>query len=605
MSFTAREFWLTGVLSVGFLAMGVATIAAHGDPALGYELSIYESTTPVFWFAGSVAVVAALVVAFHRGASRPLRLGGIALAAGTTLSVVVLPLIRGYYFYGSADSLSHLGWARMMAGQIPGVSLSPSELLYPGIHSSAVAIAGFTGVPLTRAMLYVVLLYTLAFFVFVPLCVRTLVDADLAVVVGAFSGFLLLPINNVSVFNMPYPTGQAIYLLPLLIFLVILFVLPGRGGGSGLRWGVLLAVVSLSVLFVHPIIAAPALFVLASIAGIQFLYRRWQPTHPIASHRALYANAAFFGVAFVLWSQRFPRARQQVVILIEGLFFGGQPVADEITGRTGALATLGTGLAELYVKIFLVATAFAVLAALVGLASLSGRLDGDATDRSALVKYLTVATVPVVATFLAFFLASASVLPFRFLGAAMVMATILGAVAITGGLAYRPSRPSAGTIRHVVVVVLFVALALQMAHVHQSPYIYRASSQVSEQEYVGHEIAFEYSDPAVAWAGPRTGPDRYIDAIYGTSFNVTTPGGLVFEGAEARIPFDVFGHNVSEYYGEDRYVGVSRGTVQKEVGLYDGFRYSREEFANVETDRSINRVQSNGEYWLYYVNGSA
>ena len=605
MSDSARDMWLTGVLAVGFLALGVATLAAHADPATGYELSIYESTTPVFWLAGAVALVAALVTAFHAGVSRPLRIGAVGLGMGTVLAIVILPVLRGFFFMGSADSLSHLGWARMMAGEIPGASLSPTELLYPGIHATSVAIAGMTDVPMTRAMLFVVMIYTLVFFVFVPLCVRALVEDELAVVVGTFSGLLLLPINNVSVFNVPYPTGQAIYLLPLLIFLVIVFVLPDRSGGSGLRWGALVGLVSLAVLFVHPIIAGPAMLVLGAIAASQFAYRRWNPRHPIAGHRRLHANVLFFGGAFLLWAQRFPRVQQQEEILIEGLFFGGQPVGDEVTRRAGSLAVLGTGIAELYVKIFLVATVFAILAALVGLASIFGRLDDDATDRSALVKYLTVATVPVVLAFLAFFIGSLSVLPFRFLGAAMVMATILGAVAIADGIPFRPSRPSARTIRRGVVVVLFVALALQMAHVHQSPYIYRGSSQVSEQEYVGHEVAFEHRDPAVAWAGPRSGPNRYIDAIYGTTFNDTTPGGQVFEGAETSIPGTVFGNNMTTHFGEDRYVGVSEGLVQKEVGLYDGFRYSRAEFANVETSRGIHRVQSNGEFWLYYVNGSA
>lgn len=598
---TARETWLTGVLAIGFLSFTAAVIAAHGDPAAGYELSIYESTTPTFWIGGAVAMVAALATGFYARHSRPLRGGALALGVATVLAIAMLPLLRGYYFYGPADSLSHLGWARMMAGQIPDAPLSPLGLLYPGIHATAVAITGVTGAPLTRAMLYVMLVYTLVFVVFVPLCVRELVHDRLAVVVGTFSGLLLLPINNVSVFNMPYPTGQAIYLLPLLIFLAIAFVVPGRIRGSGLRWGALLGVVSLAILFVHPLIAGPALLLLGTIAGLQFAYRRWQPDHPIARHRPLYANALLLAVAFLLWSQRFERVQRQESILIQGLFFGGQPVGDEIAMRAGSLAALGTGIAELYVKIFLVATVFAVLAGLVGLASVLGRLDDDATDRSALVKYLSVGTVPIVAAFLTFFLASLSVLPFRFLGVIMVLATIVGAVAIADGIPLRPARPSGTVLRGAVVVVLFVALALQMAHVHQSPYIYRGSPQVTEQEYVGHEIAFEHRDPDVWWTGPRGGPDRYVDAVYGTSPNETTPGGLHFEGSKISVPFDVFGHNMTEYYGHHRYVGVSRGTVQKEVGVYEGFRYSREEFMAVETTPGIYRVQSNGEFWLYYV----
>lgn len=598
---TARETWLTGVLSIGFLSLLVAVLAAHGDPSTGFELSIYPSTTATFWIGAGVAMAAALVTGFNARISRQLRGGAVLLGIGTVLSVALLPLLRGYFFYGAADSLSHLGWARQMAGQIPEAPLSPTEILYPGIHATAVSITGLTGVPLTRAMLYVVLVYTLVFLVFVPLCVRELVEDELAVVVGAFSAMLLLPINNVSVFNMPYPTGQAIYLLPLFLFLAIVFVIPEGTGRRGLRWGALLAVVSVAILLVHPIVAAAALIFLATVSGIQFAYRRWQPSHPIAHHRTVHANVVFLAVAFFLWSQRFPRVQQQQTILIQGLFFGGEPVGDEITTRAGSLTVLGSGLAELYVKIFLVATAFAILAGLIGMASVLGRIDDDATDRAALVKYLSIGAVPIVAAFLAFFLASLSVLPFRFLGVVMVLATILGAVAIADGLPFKPRRPSGRAIRRVVVVLFLVAMVLQMAHVHQSPYIYRGSSQVTEQEYAGHEVAFEHRDPGVWWAGPRSGPARYMDAVYGTSFNETTPGGLQFTGAETAVPYDVFGNNMTEYYGHDRYVGVSRRTIEKEVGIYRGFRYSRNEFMAVETTPGIHRIQSNGEFWLYYV----
>lgn len=599
-----RETWLTGVLAIGFLSFAVAAFTAHGDPATAYELSIYESTTPIFWVACALALAAALVTGFHTRASRPLRGGAVALGSATVISIVMLPLLRGYFFYGGADSLSHLGWARQIAGEIPSAPLSPTELLYPGIHTTAVAITGLTNVPLRRSLLFVVLIYTLLFVVFVPLVVRELVRDELAVIVGAFSALLLLPINNISVFNMPYPTGQAIYLLPLFVFLIIGVAVPGRFEGGRLRWGALLAIVSLALIFLHPLVAAAALLLLGTIAGVQFVYRRWQPSHVIASHRPLYANVLFLGLAFLLWSHRFERVRRQETILIQGLFFGGQPVGDEITGRAGSLAVLETGIAELYVKIFLVATVFTILAGLVGLAAVTGRLDDDATDRSALVKYLAVGTVPIVAAFLAFFLASLSVLPFRFIGVVMVLGTILGAVAIADGIPFRPSRPSGRVLRGVVVVVLFTALALQMAHVHQSPYVYRGNPQVSQQKYVGHEIAFEHHDPDVWWAGPRTGPDRYLDAVYGTSNNDTTPGGLRFRGAETGVPFGVFGHNMTEYYGHDRYIGVSQETFQQEVGLYDGFRYSREEFATVETQPGIHRIQSNEGFWLYYVDPS-
>ena len=273
--------------------------------------------------------------------------------------------------------------------------------------------------------------------VFVPRCVARLSRDPMAPVVGTLAGLLLLPINNVSVFNVPYPTGQAIYLLPLLVFLVLVFVVPGAAEWRGFRWGLLVGLVSVAV--------------------------------------------------------------------------------SCSTDRRGPRRT---------------------------------RARDDGRD-------------PV-------------------------------------GLPSDRSRPSRRTFLRIVA-----ALAVQMAVVHMPPYVYRGSVQVGERSYVDHEVAFEHRDPAVAWAGLRGGPNRYVDAIYGTSFAETTPSGLTFHGIEASVPFDVLGHNVTDYYGSDRYVAYTAANVRIEAGLYDGLRYSRREFENFETARGVHRVQSNGEFWLYYVNASA
>jgi len=113
MSYThvRRGGWVTNAaLTLGFLALTAALVSARTNPAVGYEVSVYRATPVAVWAGLGVAFVVSLVVSlFER--SR-LRWVGLALGGTAALTVFALPLIRGYYYYGANDAMTHLGWVR-------------------------------------------------------------------------------------------------------------------------------------------------------------------------------------------------------------------------------------------------------------------------------------------------------------------------------------------------------------------------------------------------------------------------------------------------------------------------------------------------------------
>jgi hypothetical protein len=214
------------VLIVGVLAFLFGVSTAYRNPATGYEISILGATPTAFWVGIWVALLAGLVVAATVGASR-LRLGAIVLVGLSGLAVTGLPIIRGYYYYGSGDSLSHLGFARAF---VSGV-WSPADLLHPGSHLVAILFGAASGKGLEWAFMLMVVAFFLAFLVFVPLTVRAITGNPVGLVVGAFAAVLLLPINNVSVHPMAHPTSQAILALPFILYLVVNYVTPTSDAG--------------------------------------------------------------------------------------------------------------------------------------------------------------------------------------------------------------------------------------------------------------------------------------------------------------------------------------------------------------------------------------
>lgn len=586
------------LLAAGFIALGIAVMSAWSDPGRTYELDIYAATPGSFWVGIAAAAFTGLLVAFHGEVTRSVRTAALGLVGLSVFAVLGLPILRNFYFYGPGDSLSHLGWARLMDDG----RLSPLGLLYPGIHSTAVFVKSLIGVELRRAMQYVVLVFTAIFVVFVPLSVREISDSRWAVVTGFAVALLLLPINNVSVFHLPYPTAQAIFFVPLILYLALKYVtLPdGDFPRSVTPAGILLALGSIAVVLLHPQQAGSVLLLFFGIVLVQFIYRRRRPDHPISSQRPFYFQFAVLVIAFLLWAPRFNRVQSAGQGFISGLL-GSEPVGNEISTRAVSLSVLGGSIQELFLKLFGVALVFSLITGFVVLATLFGRLDDDPVQASTL-RYLSLGLVFLGMAFLAFFAGSVSVLPFRYLGAIMVVATIVATVGLLEGVPVSIPWSSWRTMRAVAVLVFGIFLVMQMAHVHESPYIYQSSDQVTKMTMVGYENSFETRDPEVWFTGIHGGPKRFIDATYGTTrADDRTADGRLFEGKDESIRSAVFGNNMTQYYGRDRYVPVTESDRRREVVLYDGLRYSVSGFRSLTTTPRIHRIRSNGDFRLYYI----
>lgn len=600
----SRRRRASAVLAVGFVALALGVRTARTTAPTGYELSIYRATPTAFWAGVLVAVVVAAAVALSTPAGSVPRRLGFVLGPLAVVSVVALPILRGYYFFGAGDPLSYLGWTRLIAQD----RLDPVEFLYPGIESTAIFVSAATGLSLRRSLMAVPTLFVGAFVTGVALLAGRIASSPRGALAGAFAAALLLPVNNVHTYIIPYPTSAAIFFTPFVLYLLFHYV---TDRGSVLRFGerraatpfgVLLGLAGVATVLYHPQVGGNVVAILGTVLGLQVLARttrRWIGDTAVAAHRHVAVPAVVVGGFFLLWAPRFDRAQGTATALVRALVTGSNP-SDEIAPRASSLTTLGGGLEELFLKLFAVSAVLSVIAGLVMLAAVTRRLD-DAPDRNALLTYLSVAFVPLFGLFVAFFAASISVQQFRYLGFIMVFVTVLVAVAFADGIPFGLPRVSSSTRTTLAVLALVVLLVPQLAMVFMSPYIYQPSNQVTEQTAEGYETAFEQRDPSVWYTGVRGGPRRFVDAYYGTSGTETTPGGQTFEGKDEMIPFAVWGNNVTEFYSRCRYVALTDADHQREVGLYDGLRYGEDGFRQMETDDRIHRVQSNGDFRLYVV----
>ncbi|AGN02224.1 hypothetical protein L593_11395 [Salinarchaeum sp. Harcht-Bsk1] len=579
---------------MGFFAFAFAIVTAYRSPATGYEQSIYRATPTAYWAGIAVASLLGIVVAVI--ATHRRRDAAHLLVALAVLSVIALPAIRGYYFYGAGDSMTHLGWAKdMQAG-----TWEPLQSLYPGVHVGGLMVEHLTGVTLRRALLLLPLVvFPLAFVVFMSLDVSFVSDRPWAATIGLLSGLLFLPINGITVHPMAHPSSQTIMLVPLAVFLLFRHLTAPRDPVSLFSpSSVAFGIAGLAVVFYHPQETMDLVAMLIAIAFVQYAYRRWYPDHPIASHRSIRAHTVVLGIAFLVWTFRHPRARARTEYVIEQMLGEGPQTVQQAGTWSSSLQAIGGSVEVLFLKLFAVTVVFGLLAGLLGLRTLFG--GSTATTRDALITYLVAGLIPPTLLMGFVFVADQGDHYFRFLGFLAVPITILGAVAIAEGVESVGVRTSGRTIAIVLCGLFAVMLIAQAAAFHQSPYMYKTNQQVTEGAVEGYETTFEYREAEMTVMGIRGGPKRYVDAIYGTEVADSTPA---LSSATGGVSGPVFNENLTTAYDEDVYLAMDEGDYQREVELYRGLRYSASGFERLRTDPQIDHVMANGDVDVYRIDG--
>jgi len=585
------------VLAIAFLAVSGSTLIAHDNPAIGYELSIYTTTPGLVWAGLLIALSVSLAVVFvpfsetnrdRSSRSLAVMLGGLAFAV-----FVGMPIIRGYRFYGHYDALTHLGWAR---GIREGTFL-PFDLFYPGIHTVTVFISSTIGISLSRSMLFVVFLAVLLFCLFVPLCVLTIIPDDRAAAIAAFSAFLLLPITTISMYLSAHAMSQAVLFSPVLLFLFTKYLGTDRSGSILSAVGVALALSSVAVVLYHPQLAAHLTVALLAICAVQYFARRTVSGSRAIEQTPIYGQTLFLIAVFLVWSSNhgFFAGTMEYFLgsAVEFLFREGGAVGDTVGSQGASLAAIGGSLTEIFLKLFLSQLVFSLLAGgLVLSAVLSRKLQWF--KRMPLeTSYFAVALFALGPVFFAYVFAAGSKMYFRVFGLMMVFVSVLGSIAI-----YRivmRSWLSRSRFGHSLLAVGFaLLLVISLIAVFPSPYTYNASPHVSEQHFNGYQSAFDSQNEEIMFVGLRGGPNRIHDAIHGNEERMRLYQDLSDEAIE---------NGVQSQYDDDRYLALTQADYKREVDAYRGLRYTETELDSVGSERGVHRVQSNGEFELYYIPG--
>ncbi|WP_157533064.1 hypothetical protein [Haloferax profundi] len=593
MTTSRLRTWSQLALIGGFSAFALAVALAYLTPATAYELSLYSSTPAAFWGLIVVAITLSLVVSVF--GDRMFRVVALLLGGISVFSIVSLPLVRGYYFVGSGDSLTHLGWVRDV---VDGETVI-TELLYPGIHSFAILVMDVTGYTPERSLMLVVLFLVALTFVLVPLIAFEILPRDETIIVAAFSGLLLLPINTISTHLAPHTYTQAMLFSSLGIYVFLLYLTRADPTQSRFRitsFGVLLAFVGGTTVLYHPMQALNLFVLLVLASALQALarWRGWESA--IRGHKSTYAQTAVLGAVFLAWTSQRPAFWSTIDAVTragEGYLSGTPPTAAGSTVSQGAsLAAIGASLPEIFAKLFLVSALYAMLAGILVLAVLTHRLD-ELPETDAKVRYLAAGAVGTLPFAVVYLLGDVGELHFRLLGYLMLIATAVGSVTLVLGLRRAVPRIGVRSTHVAIAVTLVLLLPAALVTAYPSPYIYQPNQHVTQSQLDGYDQAFELHEDGLPVAAVRQGPWRYNDAVLGTD---ETPRDAYDRSVPTR-ELDSF----NSTFAGDGYLAVTDYDREREIQAYQELRYTKAGFDSLDARAGINQVISNGDFTLYLV----
>jgi hypothetical protein len=473
------------------------------------------------------------------------------------------------------------------------------SLLYPGIHTVAAFISETTGYAPARSMLYVVALFAVLFVVFVPLCAWVLTEDLRTTAIATFSAFMLLPITNISSQLVAHTTTQAILFLPVVLYLLVRYLQSERLGMRPTAVGVILAVALVSLLLYHPQQTLNLLLMLFAIVALQLTARRYRSTSgAISKTRPIYTQTGILAIVFFLWTpgkSRFESSISSFIVRIDWFISGEAEVAGSVAQRGSSLTGIGSGLGEIYLKLFAVTTVYCLITGVLLLMILNGRIEGEENSLDSFGSLALVGVIPVTVVFLMYLISDFRTQSFRHFSFLMVFVTLLGAIGIARGWEWASTRFSRPVLSTALSVVILLGLAVSVAAVFPSPWIYLHSQHVTEMQMNGHTESFDHIPDDSLFYAPREGPHRYAD--------VHNQGLTADESRFRSLDEEAMLTDLSETYGTDWYFALSQFSQEREAGAHQELRYSAVSYDTARSQRGVNQVSDNGEFQLYYVTG--
>lgn len=580
------------------LCIALGIFFARVTPARHYEISIYQGTPNLTWLLFATATILSVWIAIQERSW--IRWFGVITVNFLAITLLLLPIIRGYFGYGLGDSPTHLGWVK----DILEGGVNPWELRYFIHHIETAIIHNITDISVHHALYITSISIILVLLTIAPLFGFILTREEDGAIITSLSACTLFPIINAGAGHVnPQPTAQAAFYLILPIYLF------HRSMSQTNRYSILLIVTTVVLLFMHP---HRIIHLLIYIGGVMIVvsyigYNTGDYSHTKKS------SIFFVFVTLIFWSRTLnalPRElTNNIFVLISSFTALFNPEASNRQGEASKpqgstetimdiIATLDISLFDLYLRIFLVPSIYATTTIIALGIWFQYRLK-DKSSSLAQVITGTALQIP----FFALAVSMGIFLPMRNLPQILVLGVITGAVGIYY-IFYKTHIHHIPKSKTILTVIIVLFIFISAVSIFPSPYILKPNQQITESSYTGYETSFSYRGSNSYYSTLRIPASRYKHMIYGTeaSRSINISGSKPQLPRQSFVPNNMANQDLSAEYPQGQFISI----IELEAVYYKeilNYRHNMADFIYIETTQDADKVYDNNNLVVYNING--
>ncbi len=557
----------------GFLALALAIALSGSTPVTGYEPSTYEAT-PLIWVLLGLALGLGSLQTVVEASTRSFRTRtflylGVALVLFARLTANFVGLIRGYFFVGRTDNLTHWGFAL----GIEEAGRTDPNNIYPLMHILLAQGSRLTGTSVQAMMVVLPAALGILATVCIYLILRRLFKDERVVALGTLSASLLLfggagPESSSS--------GFSLILIPFLLYLYL-------RSRTSVGFRIPLVVLLIAYPFIHPLTSLLLIAFLASGEIVLWRLGRPQPRS---------TPVVLLSLAFLSWfsaTVAFGHTVRSVASLLSGDFQTSYLGVYQAQAAQAALplTDFAVFLVISYADwfIFLLAGFTAVLIL---------RRRGLFTGRASVIPLIIPFSLLAMASL---YLINLGFDPIRFVAFLMVGSVLYAGILLVRILGRVPRQRLRGVAVAAVAALIITAGVISVYKSHASPHVLRPGSHVTQAEVLGYFWFFANRDPSTTTFDLLSGANRFAHTFAG-SF------GLAPLVPRAQTSPDHFGYDEPGGAGAPRsgYLVVTAMDIATYTGVWDFTgRFTNEDFARLKDDATVHRVYDSGTMQIYLV----
>lgn len=604
---------ILAIISFIFVTLALIVIA-RTSPASGYELSIYNAYPWYFWFYITTAIACGIGILMQQSFAEQKSawwLAGLIIIIFANTIFLLLPMFRGYVFYGRGDTCSHLGYIR----DILNTGHITKSNFYPIVHILGASLIQVVNMTLENIVSLFVVLFSGMYIANMYLLGKSAgVSHGQVLLTIAFTSPLIYSFFHANI----HPAIISLLMVPCLLSIYQKReLLPSRR----VECTILLILVSLFITFFHPV---TILFVVAVFLTFGVVYVWCSDFLKQGVPKQDYQNIVgknFLGliqivlVTFGIWYISFAFIVRSFKKIAQWIIFeSGKPLIQSQLEPLAEANLTRIQIFELFINrygaIFLLLLIASLAFIRVFVRCLS-RKHNQCYIEVAYASQFLMAIIIGLIMLLGYFI---EYNPVRIARLPLLMGTILIGLAI-----YEPIKGYAKInvdgknesqqklVRIMVLyLILILLVALSLGSVYNSPRTYSPNSQATQMEIVGTKW-FEIS------RNPRTlislnflgTVDRYVTYNFGREYSFISRRP---ERLPSHFGYDV-NNSVAEALGfKDHYIVIFG--LDKIAHLYfpenirqKVYQYNKKDFVKLNDDRTVAQIYANGEFEVWRVYG--